>query len=70
MDGNGYYPIPCTTGLWAYRILETNFCLCVDDFGVKYFSKEESYHLLCVLKKNVQRLLIGRGGRGGSWFNN
>ena len=52
MDGNIYYPTPCTTGLWEHRTLARNFCFCVNDFGVKYFSKDEEDHLLDARQKN------------------
>ena len=41
----GYYPIPGTAGLWEHKSRPTKFCLCVDDFGVKYWSKEDKEHL-------------------------
>jgi hypothetical protein len=42
----GYFPCPNTTGLWKHKSRRTKFCLCVDDFGVKYFSNEDADHLL------------------------
>ena len=50
MDPHVYYPVPFTTGLWAHKTTRNNFCLCVDDFGVKYFNKYYAYHLLESLK--------------------
>ena len=52
LDGHGYYPIPFTTGLWSYRTLKTKFCLCVDDFGIKFFSQHDTNHLLTALRHN------------------
>ena len=46
MDPHVYYPVPFTTGLWALNIRRTTFCLCVDDFGVKYFTIDDTNHLL------------------------
>ena len=40
----GYYPIPGTAGLWRHKTRKTIFCLCVDDFGIKYFSKDDIQH--------------------------
>ena len=51
---HGYYPIPLTTGLWKHKTRDTVFTLCVDDFGVKYTSKENINHLIAVLKKFYQ----------------
>ena len=41
----GYYPVPGTSGLWKHKKRPTVFCLCVDDFGIKYWSKEDANHL-------------------------
>jgi hypothetical protein len=38
---SGYEPMPFTPGLWRHRTKRTTFVLCVDDFGVKYFSKAD-----------------------------
>jgi hypothetical protein len=43
---HGYYPCPYTTGLWTHATRPTKFCLCVDDFGVKYFTADDANHLL------------------------
>ena len=42
----GYEPIEGTTGLWHHESRPTKFALCVDDFGVKYFSKDDAEHLI------------------------
>ena len=31
--------------MWKHETRDTIFCLCVDDFDVKYFSKEDVQHL-------------------------
>ena len=54
MDPHGYYPVPFTTVLWAHKTRKTKFCLCVDDFGVKCFSKDYANHLLNSLKITMQ----------------
>ena len=46
MDPHGYYPVPFTTILWKYKTRKAKICLGVDDFGVKYFSKNYENHLL------------------------
>ena len=46
----GYHPIPHTVGLWAHKTKPTKFCLCVDDFGVKYYTKTDGLHLLNALQ--------------------
>ena len=52
MDPHGYYPVPFTTVLWAHKTRKTKSCLCVGDFGVKCFTKDDANHLLYSLKKH------------------
>ena len=49
LSTHGYTPIFITIGLWKHSTRRTTFCLCVDDFGVKYFSKADADHLLTAL---------------------
>ena len=42
----GYAPVEGTVGLWAHASRRTKFCVCVDDFGVQYWSKADARHLL------------------------
>ena len=42
----GYLTMQFTPGLWRYVSRPTTFTLCVDDFGVKYFTKEDAQHLI------------------------
>ena len=51
---HGYHPCPNTTGLWKHETRPTKFCLCVDDFGVKYFSQADADHLLDALKQHYK----------------
>jgi hypothetical protein len=48
----GYHPCPNTTELWRHATLRTKFCLCVDDFGIKYFTNTDanhpSYHIIII----------------------
>ena len=52
MDPNGYHPVTFTTRIWAPKTIRTKVFLCVDDFGVKYFTKEDANHLLDSLKNH------------------
>ena len=52
MEPHGYYPAPFTTGLWSHETRITKFCLCLDDFGVKYFNKDDADNLLESLKNH------------------
>ena len=45
----GYKPDPICPNLWVHESRKTVFCLCVDDFGVKYFSKADAEHLINAL---------------------
>ena len=42
----GYSPVTGTVGIWEHTTHKTKFCLCVDDFGIKYFSEADANHLL------------------------
>ena len=59
METHGYYPLPFKTGLWEHNTRKTIFCSCVDDLGVKYFSKDDANHLLNYLKITMQFQRIG-----------
>ena len=51
---HGYRPVPHSLGLWTHDTRPTSFCLCVDDFGIKYFTKNDANHLLDILKKSFK----------------
>ena len=46
----GYRPVPITPGLWRHDTRDIVFCLVVDDFGVRYTSKDDADHLIASLK--------------------
>ncbi len=46
----GYKPCEGTTGLWGHETLPTKFALSVDDFMVKYYTKEHATHLIKALQ--------------------
>ena len=46
----GYSPDPMAPNIWSHHTRPTKFCLCVDDFGVKYFTKEDIEHLINALQ--------------------
>ena len=43
-----------TPGLWKHRTKPTTFSLCVDDFGVKYFSTSDAKHLINAINTNYE----------------
>ena len=51
---HGYHPCPYTTGLWEHDTRPTNFCLCINDFGVKYVSTADADHLLNSLRQHYK----------------
>ena len=58
---HGYKPIPHTTGLWYHETCPTKFCLCVDDFGIKYYSKDDADHLIQTLRKYYKLSIDHKG---------
>ena len=41
---------PLSPIIWTHESRRTVFCLCVDDFGVKYFNKNDAEHLINALR--------------------
>ena len=54
MKPHGYEPMPYTPGLWRHVSRPTTFTLCVDDFGIKYFTKDDANHLLKAIQSNYE----------------
>ena len=54
LEPYGYTPIPGTIGIWQHTTRPTKFCLCVDDFGVKYWSKSDADHLCNAVGRNYK----------------
>ena len=50
MKPYGYAPDKHAPNIWTHTTRPTKFCLCVDDFGVKYFSEADAEHLIQVLQ--------------------
>ena len=49
-----YKPIPGTAELWKHKHRPTVFCLCVNDFSIKYQSKQDTDHLYNAIGANFQ----------------
>ena len=45
LKNEGNFPIVSTSGLWKHTTRKTLFCLCVDDFRVKYYNEDDLNHL-------------------------
>ena len=54
LRGYGYAPDKYAPNIWGHVSRPTKFCLCVDDFGIKSFSKEDTEHLLNALKSRYK----------------
>ena len=50
----GYEPMPQTPGLWRHTSCKTTFTLCVDDFGIQYFSKAEADYLIDAIQNTYE----------------
>ena len=57
----GYEPIEGTVGLWHHKTRPTKFCLCVDDFGIKYWSKSDAEHLCNAIGKSFRYIVDYEG---------
>ena len=43
-----------TPGVWRHKTRKTTFALYVDDYDVKYYSKEDALHLIDALESNYK----------------
>jgi hypothetical protein len=58
---HGYTPCRYTPGLWRHEHRDVQFCLVVDDFGVKYSNKQDALHLVNALKQMYETTLDWEG---------
>jgi hypothetical protein len=54
LDPHGYKPCRHTPGLWKHDDRNLQFCLVVDDFGVKYSQKDDAEHLIAALQEKYK----------------
>eukprot|EP00957_Ditylum_brightwellii_P177264 13503691-Ditylum_brightwellii.AAC.1 len=57
----GYKPVPIMPGLWQHKDRDITFCLVVDDFGIKYTTKNDLEHLITALQE-IYRIKIDMTG--------
>ena len=50
----GYTPDKLATNIWKHETRKTKFCLCVDSFGVQYFSDDDAQHLISALEDKYE----------------
>ena len=46
-----YFPNKVATNIWSHTKRKTKFYLCIDNFGVQYFSKGDTNHLINALQQ-------------------
>ena len=61
LEPYGYAPVPGTQGIWKHKDKPTRFCLCVDDFGIKYYNKADVEHLLQALSSHYDYTIDWKG---------
>jgi hypothetical protein len=54
LNKHGYRQSPITPGLWLHNFCSISFTLCIDDFGIKYVSREHVEHLSGILKEHYK----------------
>ena len=47
----GYHPTTQAQNIWEHETGKAKLCLCVDDFGIKYYNSSDAEHLLSALKQ-------------------
>ena len=57
---HGYEPIPHTSDLWKHTTCRIVFCLCIDDFGIKYYNKDDALHLITIYNNFTKSPLTGQ----------
>ena len=55
----GYQTIVRSLGMWKHHTIF--FCLCVDNFGIKYYNREDILHLENVLQPQYTAKINWRG---------
>jgi hypothetical protein len=55
---HGYFQSRHTPGLWLHRTRKTMFTLVVDDFGIKYSSRDDANHLLDLLRADYEAVTV------------
>ena len=51
---HGYYLCLCTPGLQKHKTRKTTFTLCGENFGIKYHTTDDLYHLFNALKTKYE----------------
>jgi hypothetical protein len=69
LKAKGFYEAASTPGLWCHKWRPIQFCLIVDNFGVKYVGLEHFNYRLGILKKfhGIQYNMAGNAGMDIKW---
>jgi hypothetical protein len=62
LNKEGYFKSPLVPALWKHKTCPTQFVLILDNFGIKYFTKDNLDHLANTLKK-YYRVKINPNGK-------
>ena len=57
----GYSPDKICQNIWSHKSRKTKFCLCVDDFVVKYFNQADKDHLIHALRQKYDITIAEKG---------
>jgi hypothetical protein len=52
LNSAGYHEATTTPGLWRHKWRPIQFCLLVDDFGIKYMGEKHALHLKSTLQEH------------------
>ena len=51
LNNAGYHKIRGSLNMWKHATRKITFCLCVDDFGIKFFDRQDVEHLQQTLQQ-------------------
>lgn len=52
LDTYGYHHVQGTAGLWKHTTKQTDFCLCIDDITLKYYSEADLKYFITAFKNH------------------
>ena len=53
--------MPQPPRLWKHTSRRTTFTLCVDNFGIQFFSKDDAYYLIDAIQTTYERSIDWEG---------
>ena len=61
LDPHGYSSVESTFGVWKHQTCPICFCVCVDDFCIKYFTKDDADYHLQYIFQHYQYIIDWKG---------